>query len=87
MSPFDLVNHTFEALDRREPRNLRRYPSVPAADDPCEECDGTGEVERNIDGCDVMVVCGHCAPPMRATANAWQDRDADDAGVPMYGEL
>jgi len=26
----------------------------------CEECNGTGEIERNIDGADVPTVCGYC---------------------------
>lgn len=26
----------------------------------CQECDGTGEVERNIDGMDAMCVCTWC---------------------------
>lgn len=37
-------------------------------------------------------ICDECSDPAprwarRSVANAWQDRDADDAGVPMYGEI
>lgn len=86
MNNLKLTSLALSALDERPPRNLRRYPRMIEADD-CEECHGNREVERNINGCDVMVECGHCCPPPRSHANSWQDRDADEAGVRMYGEL
>lgn len=30
------------------------------SDDECEECNGSGQLERNIDGADVMTVCFYC---------------------------
>ena len=32
-------------------------------------------------------VCDKCTECQYSTANAWQDRDADEAGQPAYGEL
>lgn len=29
-------------------------------DEECEECNGSGQQEMNIDGADVMTVCVHC---------------------------
>lgn len=32
-------------------------------------------------------VCDKCSDIREFTANAWQNRDSEDAGVPMYGEI
>lgn len=51
--------------------------------DDCEECGGTGEVERSHDG--GLVECAQCRPALRFRTN--EERDAYYAGVPARGEI
>jgi hypothetical protein len=53
--------------------------------DVCQYRPGTHTVVAA--GCETWT-CDKCSDITEfSTANVWQDRDADDAGVPMYGEI
>lgn len=52
----------------------------------CDECDDIGEVEQNIDGCDVMAECV-CKPRIRPRFRTADEASAYEAGVPVRGEI
>jgi hypothetical protein len=80
----NILPHTLRVLDEPE-RDDDDSPDVAR----CDLRPGTHTVYAG--GIDTWI-CDECADPaprrrLRSVANAWQDRDADDAGVPMYGDI
>jgi len=95
----NILLHTLRVLDEPVVDSGRASINYTERDDDdsqdvarCDVCDeNPGERTIFFAGIETWV-CDECADPAprwarRSVANAWQDRDADDAGVPMYGEI
>lgn len=74
------------------------HPALVERPSPCDdagtasvvdlcECGGSGEVEKNIDGCDVMVECIFCTPQPAPRFRSRDEYEAYEAGVPARGEI